>query len=140
MIEFFVPGQPVPMARPRVTRAGHAYTPKRCAEYKARVAEAAKEAMKGKEMLTGAVQCMILLCYAVPKSYTKGKHLAAWHNIIKPIGRNSGDVDNIAKSIMDSCNGICWKDDSQVTLLRVRKMYGSESSARVQIFEDDWHD
>ncbi len=36
-------------------------------------------------------------------------------NVFKP------DVDNIAKLIMDSLNGVAYKDDSQVTELYVRK-------------------
>lgn len=124
-IEFTVPGRPVPMARPRVTAHG-TYTPKRCRDYKTAVAIAAKAAMQGKEPMEGALSCDIQLWYAVPKSYTQGKKLAAQHNIIRPIGRNSGDADNHAKAIMDACTGIVWRDDSQVVKLSVMKLYGNE--------------
>ena len=124
-IKFTVPGRPVPMARPRVTAHG-TYTPKRCRDYKAAVALAAKAAMQGKEPMEGALSCDIQLWYAVPKSYTQGKKLAAQHNIIRPIGRNSGDADNHAKAIMDACTGIVWRDDSQVVKLSVMKLYGNE--------------
>ena len=138
MIKFVVPGRPVPMARPRVTMNG-TYTPKRCREYKECVQLWARQAMRHKEPLEGAVQCHITLCFDVPKSYSCGKRIAAQHNIQKPIGRNTGDADNHAKAILDALKGICWKDDSQVTALRVRKMY-AETGARaiVQIWEDDW--
>lgn len=136
MIEFTVPCRPVPMARPRVVR-GHAYIPKRCADYKRLVAAAAKLAMQGKEPMTGAVACRIELYYAIPKSYTCGKRLAAQYNKIKPTGRNTGDTDNCAKSIMDSLNGVCWGDDAQVTRLTVYKRFTMGGDAvRVVLTED----
>lgn len=137
-IEFSVPGRPVPMARPRVVR-GHAYTPKRCVDYKRLVAAAARDAMQGRKMMTGAVACLIELYYAIPKSYTCGKRLAAQYNKIKPTGRNTGDTDNCAKSIMDSLNGVCWGDDAQVTRLTVYKRFDALGGdcVRVILTEDD---
>ena len=139
-IKFTVPGRPVPMARPRVTMHG-TYTPKRCRDYKAAVAIAAKVAMVGRKPLEGAVACRIELYFNVPKSYACGKHLAAKHNVIKPTGRNFGDADNIAKSITDAVKGICWADDSQVTRLIVEKRFtDTGDKAKVWIYEDDKHD
>jgi Holliday junction resolvase RusA-like endonuclease len=134
-IEFSVPGKPVPMARPRVTAHG-TYTPKRCRDYKTAVAIAAKAAMVGKKQMEGAVACRIELYFNVPKSYACGKHLAAKHNVIKPVGRNTGDADNHAKAIMDALTGIVWRDDSQVTYLVVSKLYGSEDWAEISIRDD----
>lgn len=137
MIEVTVPVRPVPMARPRVVR-GHAYIPKRCADYKKLVAAAAWEAMQGKEPMTGAVACRIELYYAIPKSYTCGKRLAAHYNMIKPTGRNTGDTDNHAKAILDALNGVCFVDDAQVTRLTVYKRFAIDGDAvRVVLAEDD---
>lgn len=134
-IEFTVPGRPIPQARPRVTGNGrHTYTPRRSVEYRQAVALCAKSAMRGKEKFLGAVSCDISLGFAVPKSYAKGKRMAAEHNIIRPVGKNSGDVDNHAKGIMDALKGICWVDDSQVVRLSVSKWYGREC-AKVTISE-----
>ena len=136
-ISFTVPGKPVPMARPRVTAHG-TFTPKRCRDYKAAVALAAKVAMVGKKPMDGAVVCRIELYFNVPKSYTQGKRLSAKHNIIKPTGRNFGDADNIAKSITDAVKGICWLDDSQITRLIVSKRFtDTGDKAKVWICEDD---
>jgi len=138
-IEFTVPGRPVPMARPRVTAHG-TYTPEKCRIYKNYVASLARAAMRENKPMEGAVQCHILLCFDVPKSYTKGKKLAAAHNVQKPIGRNTGDVDNHAKAVMDALTGIVWRDDSQVTRLSISKIFVSEIEphTRVQIWTDDW--
>ena len=45
------------------------------------------------------------------------------------------DTDNIAKSILDSLNGIAYKDDKQVVKLNVDKRYNEEPSVRVWISE-----
>ena len=45
------------------------------------------------------------------------------------------DTDNIAKSILDSLNGIAYKDDKQVVDLRVRKQYAEVPSVSVWIRE-----
>ena len=45
------------------------------------------------------------------------------------------DTDNIAKSILDSLNGIAYKDDKQVVDLRVRKQYAEVPSVSVWISE-----
>lgn len=45
------------------------------------------------------------------------------------------DVDNIAKCILDSLNGLVYKDDSQVTELIIKKEYGIESKVIVELEE-----
>jgi len=45
------------------------------------------------------------------------------------------DTDNIAKSILDSLNGIAYKDDKQVVRLKVDKYYAEIPSVSVEIKE-----
>jgi len=45
------------------------------------------------------------------------------------------DTDNIAKSILDSLNGIAYKDDKQVVMLTVEKWYAEVPSVSVWISE-----
>jgi len=45
------------------------------------------------------------------------------------------DTDNIAKIILDSLNGIAYKDDKQVIRLSVEKRYAEEPSVSVWISE-----
>lgn len=136
-IEFIVPGKPVPMARPRInTETRTAYTPRRSVEYRKAVSLYAKTAMKGREPLAGAVLCRIEIGLAIPKSYTGKKKLAAVNNIISPINKQSGDVDNYAKAIMDALKDICWVDDAQVKILEVSKCFAIDGSwAKVKIMD-----
>lgn len=43
------------------------------------------------------------------------------------------DVDNIAKAILDSLNGLPYKDDNQVSELIVKKKYGLENKIIVEL-------
>lgn len=45
------------------------------------------------------------------------------------------DTDNIAKSILDSLNGIAYLDDKQVIRLTVEKWYAEVPSVSVKIKE-----
>lgn len=45
------------------------------------------------------------------------------------------DADNIAKAILDSLNGLVYKDDSQVSALLVLKDYGIENKVIVELEE-----
>ena len=48
------------------------------------------------------------------------------------------DTDNIAKIVLDSLNGIAYKDDSQVTALKVIKQYGEHAKIIVKLKEISW--
>ena len=45
----------------------------------------------------------------------------------------SGDVDNYAKAVLDSLNGVLWVDDDQIINLTVSKEFDSEGSIRVEV-------
>jgi len=45
------------------------------------------------------------------------------------------DADNIAKAILDSLNGLVYKDDNQVADLLVIKKYGIEDKVEIEIHE-----
>ena len=45
------------------------------------------------------------------------------------------DTDNIAKSILDSLNGIAYKDDKQIIRLTVEKWYAEVPNVTVEIKE-----
>lgn len=45
------------------------------------------------------------------------------------------DTDNLAKIILDSLNGLAYKDDAQVTVLHINKEYGEQAKVIVEIKE-----
>lgn len=133
MIRFIVDGPAVPKQRPRI-HGRQAYTPKKTRDYEERVRNAFRSSYKGDvpAFEKGVpVKACIEIVQAIPKSWSNAKHLRAERGEIAPVTRN-GDLDNIAKSILDACNGIVYEDDSQVTMLVVSKRYGNDPYAVVR--------
>jgi Holliday junction resolvase RusA-like endonuclease len=87
-----VDGEPPSKARPRFSRAGHAYTPAKQREQE-RVLKA-RLAKSFPAPLTGNVA---IGCVFFRSSFQRV------------------DVDNMLKHVLDSATGTCWVDDSQVT-------------------------
>lgn len=129
--KFTVPGKPQPKQRPRFTRAGRPYTPSETVLYEQAVQEAFKES--GGAEFEGPVKAYITLFFEIPKSYTKKRRAACEINEERPTGKNHGDCDNLAKAILDSLNGIAYKDDSRVVSLEVHKLWGYPERAEVII-------
>lgn len=124
---FTVPGTPVPKGRPRVTKTGHAYTPRRTHDYERHVVECYEQALPGDEPIPAGVPVVVdIRCMMPrPKSMTKAQRQHAEHTK-KP------DVDNLAKGILDALNGRAWADDSQIAALMIIKRYGDEPGVRVR--------
>ncbi|HAT4103701.1 TPA: RusA family crossover junction endodeoxyribonuclease [Clostridium perfringens] len=108
-------------ARPRVCR-GHAFTPKDTIEYEKLVRECYKK--QDGRYLEGSIKALIIAYYKIPKSYTKKRVQVIRDGLEKPTKKP--DADNIGKIILDSLNGIAYKDDSQIVELRVIKRYTEE--------------
>ena len=120
-------------ARPRVTRSGHAFTPKTTTNYENYVK--LEYTYKGGERLEGPIKALIHVFYEIPQSATKKRRTAILEGLELPTKKP--DVDNIAKIILDSLNGIAFHDDSQVTNLVVEKYY-TEGTERVEFeFSND---
>ena len=136
IINFKVDGAAVPKQRPRIS-GRQAYTPKRTKDYEGRVLTAFRSSYSGFYPAFGKdvpVWVCIHIIQTIPKSWSKKKRARAEAGEIFPLGRN-GDIDNIAKSILDALNGFAYEDDCQVVRLTVSKEYGSEPRAIVQIEE-----
>lgn len=133
MIKFEILGQPIAKQRPRVTRAGIAYTPSKTVNYEAVVRYTYQSKYPQQEPILGRIEAYITAIFPVPKSYSKKKTaelLQGQHNYDK-----KPDCDNLAKIILDSLNGIAYKDDSQVTALHITKEYGVQPKVIVTLKE-----
>ena len=130
-IAFTVPGDPVPQPRARVsTRGGfaRAYVPKTHAvhAYRQAVADAARAAGAG--VHGEPVSVVIDLVWERPKSHMRKSGVKPDAPVLP-----RADVDNAAKAVLDSLNGVAWEDDSQVQRLVVEKSYGAEARTTVRI-------
>lgn len=138
MIMFTVDGVAVPKQRPRLG-GRTAYTPKKTRDYEERVREAFRSSYYGfvPVFMKGTpVKACIEIIQQIPKSWSNSKTIKAERGEIVPTSRN-GDVDNIAKSILDALNGLVYEDDCQVATLMVVKRYGADPYAVVR-FEEDY--
>ena len=128
-ITFTVPGRPVPKARPRVYR-GKAHTPASTLAFEKSVRVLALAELRGRGVIDGAVKVAIQAQYAVPKSYSKAKALQAIRGEIRPRG---GDIDNIAKSVLDGLQDAAFKDDASVAKLFAGKCFGHADQTIVTV-------
>ena len=141
-IEFFVPGTPVGKGRPRAARRGAGvvmFTPGRTADYEALVATTAAAALAGamrigtSQLLDGPLEAVLEMRFPVPASWSKARRARAlagveWHTS-KP------DADNVAKAVLDACNGVAFRDDSQIVMLTATKEFSETPGVRVVIRE-----
>jgi len=121
-VQFEVNGAAVGKGRPRVTRHT-TYTPARTRKYEATVRLAASEAMCGRTPFDEAVAVEITAVLPIPKSWAKKWQAAAREGRVQP--KTRPDVDNYAKAAVDACNGVLFRDDSQIAELTCRKTYGA---------------
>jgi crossover junction endodeoxyribonuclease RusA len=108
-VTVFVPHKPVPKGRPRMTRRGRVFTPKRTSDAETLVAEAWGDNKK----FVGSVGVVMLLG-------SDGTLITVFPHEAEP-QKLRGDIDNYVKTIMDGLNGKAWDDDKQVTYLVAEK-------------------
>lgn len=124
MITITLKGTPTAKARARVGKWG-TYTPKKSKNYSDALAWAGKAAMKGKNVLDGALRVEVWCYMPIPKSLKKDN---GQPHTKKP------DLDNIIKQL-DSLNGIVWNDDSQISELYAFKVYHDTPAIQIQVTE-----
>tara|TARA_R110000765_G_scaffold328567_2_gene419529 strand:+ start:1716 stop:2141 length:426 start_codon:yes stop_codon:yes gene_type:complete len=119
---------PVPAARPRVSRWS-TYYPKKYTQFK-----------KDMEALTSELNttpCENLVCVSlefmikIPKSWSKKKRLASENTYCN----NNADIDNYIKAILDSLNGVFFIDDKQVVEVFAMKKYSNEPRILFKMME-----
>ena len=127
-INFTVPGVPVGKGRPRFTRTGHTYTPEKTAAYEEKVRLCWKT-QSGQGFAGGVpIRATINGYFPIPQSLSKKRRAA----MIGTPHTKKCDADNLAKTILDSINGLAYVDDSAVCELVVTKNYCDVP--RVEVF------
>lgn len=114
--------------RPRVTKWGTTYYPKKYSDFKKELKDSINKAITEPLLLVNKPLEIFIKCeFKIPKSYTKKKikelENMGYYHIKKP------DVDNIAKTYMDSLvsSGVI-NDDSIIVKLSIIKKYNPELS------------
>lgn len=133
MVKFEVLGKPVAKARPRLNKFGYTYTPEKTVNYENLVRYTFQSEFPNHKQLEGYIEASITAIFDIPKSYSKKKtkELLETHNNYN----HKPDCDNLAKIILDSLNGLAYKDDSQVTILHINKEYGVQPKVIIELKE-----
>lgn len=112
-VRFVVDGQPIPKARPRVTRHG-TYTPPKTAAWEELVGWSYKQA-RG-PLFEGLV--------SVSMGFYRKTHVKV-------------DADNLVKGLLDGLGGVAFHNDSQVRHIVAYVVYGSEEPRAEVIVKGD---
>ena len=128
---FFVEGQPQGKARPRFTRAGHPFTPKKTVAYEEQIRDCFLEANGKKLPADCCISVSIRAVFEIPKSYTKQRKANCASGIERPAKKP--DADNIQKVILDALNGEAYDDDKQVIYIKCIKKYASSGHVHVNV-------
>ncbi len=129
MITFTVPmGQVKAKERPRKGCYGF-YTPRATRESESAIAWAAKKA--GAKPIDGPVSVSMLIYVRAPSKWRAADRRDAEARNVPAIIRP--DIDNIAKTICDSLNGVAYRDDAQVALLQAKRLHSAEPRVEVTV-------
>jgi Holliday junction resolvase RusA-like endonuclease len=112
-LDFVVPGQPVPKARPRLGKFGKVYTPAKTRAYEQTVRLLGQLAVTRARWSIAVGPCVVTL------------------RLFSASTRRD-DVDNCTKAILDALNGVTYRDDSLVDELHVYRKH-NEVNPRVEI-------
>ena len=134
MIYFKINEEPVAKARPKFTRTGHAYTPKKTKTYEEEVKFAfLSQTCEKMPVYPKDVPLIVEATFAksVPKSYTKKKREACLSGDMLPTSKP--DIDNYLKAVLDAINGLAFEDDSQIVTTIAEKIYAEEPYVEIKI-------
>lgn len=122
-VRFTIPGRLRGKGRPRTAVRGKfatIYTDAKTKSAEAEIRGIAQKAMGGRLRLEGAVSLSIMMHLQRPKGWSKRQRAS------QPIPVGRPDVDNCSKLLADSLNGVVFKDDAQISLLIVGRMFAQD--------------
>lgn len=131
-LTFFVPGEPRGKARP-INYGTNVVKDEKTAAYENRIALAAHAALGDQKMLEGGVAVRIVAYFQPPTSTRPGPREKMLSGDMQFIKRP--DIDNLAKAVLDGCQGIVFANDRNVAELIAMKMYADKSGVHVTIVE-----
>lgn len=132
-MKFIIHATPKPKGRPRVTRSGHAFTPKATREYEQLIISE-WEVQHGKTEPTknpAAVRVMFYMPIPKATSNKARERMAAGLEV----PAKKPDIDNLLKAVLDALNGKAYHDDNQIVEISAKKLYSNEPKTVVFISE-----
>ena len=133
-MEFKIPGKVQAKQRPRFYN-GRVYTQKKTIVYENLVKNVFKEYAEiyKWQPIEGAIRAEIKVFMKISKSDSKVVKKRKLEGYVRPTV--TPDADNLAKSILDSLNGLAYNDDKQIVELEVKKFYNETEEAVVKLIK-----
>ena len=136
-VEFIILGNPQGKGRPRVVTRGKfskAYTPEQTIAYENLVKVEYELQTDRYKFSDGAfLEMRIEAYYSIPKSVSKKRRAMMVSGDLRPVRKP--DMDNVAKIIADSLNGIAYRDDTQIVTCKIYKYYSDDPCVKVTLTE-----
>ena len=130
MIKFLINTRPKPQQRHR-HRGKYNYDPS--AKSKKEFLLLSKQ-YAPKSPTTKNIELYIIFCYKRPRSHDISKNKILKLKPDAPMYRASTpDLDNLEKFVMDSYQGVFYKDDAQIVRLSSEKVYGEEDYVYIKM-------
>ena len=109
----------IPQGRPRFYN-GRVIDPPKCRKFKQDLSALIKSKNNGSQVIETPLKV----------------DLNIYRKFNSPINKRYGDIDNLAKGLLDACTGILWKDDSQIVDLHVTK--GLANEPKIELIVDEY--
>ncbi len=132
MIEIVLLGAPRGKERPRLTKAGHVYTPEKTRNYEAALKYAAQQVMGDRPPVAGPLMLDMRVVMPISPSWPKKRQEAARAGLERPTKKP--DWDNFGK-VIDALNLVVWIDDGQIVQGSVSKFYGDKPGMWIKVEE-----
>jgi Holliday junction resolvase RusA-like endonuclease len=140
-LAFTVPGTPVPQgSKSAFVVKGRAVVAEsnraKLKPYRAVVSQCAAEAMAGAELYAGPVRVRLQLVFPRPKAHFVADDPARDLKASAPVYMASRpDAEKVARAIADALTGVVFRDDAQVSVWEIEKMYGTSPRAIIGVDE-----
>ena len=131
----FIPVKPVGKERPRMSRHGVVYTPKKTREFESLVGAYGRKYMSdhGLQISDKAMSVNVIVYDAVPKSWSKVNRRDALAGKIRPT--KTPDGDNIVKAIFDGLEGVVYVNDKQIVQFYFNRVYAESDTIQLSFKE-----
>lgn len=134
-VAFTVAGAAAPQGSKRALGRGvMVESSKRVRPWRSDVRAAAEAAMNGAEALDGPVLVHIFFRYTRPAGHFRRNGELSAEGLRRPFPYARGDVDKLARAVLDALTDVVFTDDSRVISLGVIKAYGDRNEARVRVW------
>lgn len=134
MIELMIIGTPAPQGSKTRTRWGVREDNPHTKPWRATVAAEAAEAWHGRPLIEGPVELDAFFVLPRPKHHYRTGTNAHLLKESAPVWcETKPDADKLARAIGDALSGVLLRDDKQIVMWTIRKVYGSPARCEIRI-------